>query len=248
MDYGMLSLLISSILFGFLFMYVRQKFQMYDTKIQSMLDIIQSMAVEMKKHCSNYTEDSESENESDSESSSSSERNSEPIMESKSIDNITNKVITLDENFDMTSIPLSQLGMTLHLVDALSHSMDYADVDVKKIIIHTNEITDFPRVDEIHEVHDIDEIHEVHDIEEIHEVHDIEEIHDITDLSNIEEIVETHIKEIPMETIEAESVKSIPTDIYEGMSVKELKDKVASLGGPPLKTRKALMDFLNSKL
>jgi hypothetical protein len=44
------------------------------------------------------------------------------------------------------------------------------------------------------------------------------------------------------------STKSISTDLYDGLSVKELKERVSILGGPPLKTRKALMDFLKSKL
>ena len=34
---------------------------------------------------------------------------------------------------------------------------------------------------------------------------------------------------------------------YESMSLKDLKEKVALLGGPKLRTKKELVDFLNKK-
>jgi hypothetical protein len=35
---------------------------------------------------------------------------------------------------------------------------------------------------------------------------------------------------------------------YESLTLKELKDKVADLGGPKLRTKKELLDFLKNKI
>jgi hypothetical protein len=43
-------------------------------------------------------------------------------------------------------------------------------------------------------------------------------------------------------------VKKIEVDLYNSMSVKELKEKVTELGGPKLKTKKELVDFLKTEI
>jgi hypothetical protein len=49
--------------------------------------------------------------------------------------------------------------------------------------------------------------------------------------------VESDVKKIQLETPE-----------YENLSLKELKDKVSDLGGPKLRTKKELLDFLKNKI
>ena len=53
----------------------------------------------------------------------------------------------------------------------------------------------------------------------------------------VTEVAEADIKKIQLEGPD-----------YESLSLKELKDKVADLGGPKLRTKKELLDFLKNKI
>jgi hypothetical protein len=56
--------------------------------------------------------------------------------------------------------------------------------------------------------------------------------------------------EIELEVTEVADIKKIQLEgpDYESLSLKELKDKVADLGGPKLRTKKELLDFLKNKI
>ena len=56
------------------------------------------------------------------------------------------------------------------------------------------------------------------------------------DVPNVEEYKKEESKQIVLE------------GAYESLTLKELKDKVATMGGPVLKTRKALLEFLEKKI
>ena len=57
---------------------------------------------------------------------------------------------------------------------------------------------------------------------------------------------EEDVKLITLEK-EPEEIKTISlANDYESLSLKELKDKVTELGGPKLRTKKELLDFLKN--
>jgi hypothetical protein len=51
-----------------------------------------------------------------------------------------------------------------------------------------------------------------------------------------------------IEVSDDESVKQVAVDEYSKLSLKDLKQKVNDLGGPPLKTKQALINFLKKKV
>ena len=54
---------------------------------------------------------------------------------------------------------------------------------------------------------------------------------------------------LPKRKISEDTVKTLVVNVdYDSMSVKELKEKVAELGGPKLKTKKDLVEFLKNKI
>lgn len=194
-----LSLLLSSIMFGMFYMYVRQKFISYETKFQSMFDIIQSMALELKNR--------QSDSESDSDDST-------DVYEKKVIN-----LSQMDGPFDFSvhlCNEVTKLESDIHIVD-LEPVEPEVHVNLECEIEHVKLEQVEPEEPEV-------------------------------------EPEEPQVEFVELEPVKLEpdvddmSTKSISTDIYDGLSVKELKERVAILGGPPLKTRKALMDFLKSKL
>lgn len=64
------------------------------------------------------------------------------------------------------------------------------------------------------------------------------------------EQIETEMKVVSDDEVEVSDVKKIQleTPEYENLSLKELKDKVSDLGGPKLRTKKELLDFLKNKI
>jgi hypothetical protein len=55
--------------------------------------------------------------------------------------------------------------------------------------------------------------------------------------------------ELPKRKVSSDDVKTLSVEInYESLSVKELKDKVAEMNGPKLKTKKELLEFLKNKM
>jgi len=190
-----LSLLLSSIMFGMFYMYVRQKFISYETKFQSMFDIIQSMALELKNI--------RNESESDSDSDDSSDLYEKKVINLSQIDSpfdfsvhLRNEVLPVE-----STIPLEVIPDTMELL---------------------------PKVEDMQVVELVSEVVPV-----------------VVPVVEVEPVVELEVEVLDVDDM---STKSISTDLYDGLSVKELKERVSILGGPPLKTRKALMDFLKSKL
>ena len=188
-----LSLLLSSIMFGMFYMYVRQKFISYETKFQSMFDIIQSMALELKNR--------RDESESDSDSDDSSDVYEKKVINLSQMDSpfdfsvhLRNEVLQVESNIPLEVMPEPDV---VQIVEPAVLELDVVQLDVVELVE--------PSVDVV-------------------------------------ELVESSVD------VDDMSTKSISTDLYDGLSVKELKERVSILGGPPLKTRKALMDFLKSKL
>jgi len=55
--------------------------------------------------------------------------------------------------------------------------------------------------------------------------------------------------ELPKRVVSVDDVKTLTVEVnYDSLSVKELKDKVAELNGPKLKTKKELLEFLKNKM
>jgi hypothetical protein len=182
-------------MFGMFYMYVRQKFISYETKFQSMFDIIQSMALELKNI--------RNESESDSDSDDSSDLYEKKVINLSQIDSpfdfsvhLRNEVLPVE-----STIPLEVIPDTMELL---------------------------PKVEDMQVVELVSEVVPV-----------------VVPVVEVEPVVELEVEVLDVDDM---STKSISTDLYDGLSVKELKERVSILGGPPLKTRKALMDFLKSKL
>ena len=85
----------------------------------------------------------------------------------------------------------------------------------------------------------------------------------VIDETNILEMMSRVMQHPPQQNIEVFDMDNIPVEVeynnepkqiviegvYDSLSVKELKEKVAALGGPAsLKTRKALLEFLAKKI
>lgn len=55
--------------------------------------------------------------------------------------------------------------------------------------------------------------------------------------------------DLPKRIVSEDNVKTLSVDLsYEDMSVKDLKEKVAEMNGPKLKTKKELLEFLKNKI
>lgn len=55
--------------------------------------------------------------------------------------------------------------------------------------------------------------------------------------------------ELPKRKVSSDDVKTLSVELnYDSLSVKELKDKVAEMNGPKLKTKKELLEFLKNKM
>jgi hypothetical protein len=185
-------------MFGMFYMYVRQKFISYETKFQSMFDIIQSMALELKNR--------RDESESDSDSDDSSDVYEKKVINLSQMDSpfdfsvhLRNEVLQVESNIPLEVMPEPDV---VQIVEPAVLELDVVQLDVVQLDVV--ELVE-PSVDVV-------------------------------------ELVESSVD------VDDMSTKSISTDLYDGLSVKELKERVSILGGPPLKTRKALMDFLKSKL
>ena len=89
-------------------------------------------------------------------------------------------------------------------------------------------------------------------------VHDFPEQIDLSvpDLSNESDPIESSREvnhpvdaDLPKRVVSVDDVKTLSVTMnYEALSVKELKDKVAELNGPKLKTKKELLEFLKNKM
>ena len=78
-------------------------------------------------------------------------------------------------------------------------------------------------------------------------------MHEISIDVDTEPIIVHKQEEAPVEKLievsDDESVKKITVDNeYSQLSLKDLKQKVNDLGGPPLKTKQALINFLKKKV
>jgi len=69
------------------------------------------------------------------------------------------------------------------------------------------------------------------------------------DLAPVELVSKTVDEGLPKRIVSADDVKTLKLDSpYEAMTLKELKEKVAEINGPKLKTKKELMEYLKNKM
>lgn len=110
----------------------------------------------------------------------------------------------------------------------------------------------FSRVDEESEEESEDEEDESEEEseEESDEIKDIEPEKDYFPVLEMKEFptIEKDIKVVSDDELEEVTVKKIQLEgpDYESLTLKELKDKVSDLGGPKLRTKKELLDFLKN--
>lgn len=77
------------------------------------------------------------------------------------------------------------------------------------------------------------------------EIEEIEPVHEVVE--NVEIDVDLPKRVVSVDDLS--EVKTLTVDVsYDALSVKELKDKVAELNGPKLKTKKELLEFLKNKM
>ena len=157
-------------LIGLLFLYIRQKMGVYELRLNTLTDVVQTLAQELATPLHNEIEpdlDSDSDDSTDSEESTDSE--CEDIE-------IKVKVIELEKPIEQVTIELDE---KIKVMDETIEVMD------EKI-----------------------------------------------------------------EVSDEETVKTIKIELnpYESLSVKELKEKVAEMGGPVLKTKKALLEYIEKKM
>jgi hypothetical protein len=89
---------------------------------------------------------------------------------------------------------------------------------------------------------------EVSDLSSVVEM-DMPVVDDVVDLSGSAEVHSVSIDlGLPKRVVSNDNVKTLTLDSpYDTMSLKELKEKVAEINGPKLKTKKELMDYLKNK-
>lgn len=147
-------------LIGLLFLYIRQKMAMYDVRLNTLTDVIQTLAHELSPGMKpiNLEPDPESDSDSNSDSNSDTESDSDCEGDLKPIEIVINSEIKPE----IKHIDLNELD-----------KIEVSDDEVKTIDLSTN---------------------------------------------------------------------------VNNLTVKELKEKVAAMGGPALKTRKALLEFLENKM
>ena len=115
----------------------------------------------------------------------------------------------------------------------------------------------FSRVDEVDE-ESVDDVSESESEDESESEEEEDEIKDIEPEKGYFPVLE--MKEFPTIEKEIEDIKVVSDDEeevtvkkiqlegpdYESLTLKELKDKVSDLGGPKLRTKKELLDFLKN--
>ena len=69
-------------------------------------------------------------------------------------------------------------------------------------------------------------------------------------MDDMKVVSDDEVDVVEVEVNEVSEVKKINLEgpDYESLSLKELKDKVTDLGGPKLRTKKELLDFLKNKI
>jgi hypothetical protein len=101
-------------------------------------------------------------------------------------------------------------------------------------------------VDEMDEV-DVDDMEDDDDEEQDNEIIREKEVElEVEDIGLTIEPVQSPVNEVKTISLEKRVVSDDNVD-YESMSLKDLKEKVALLGGPKLRTKKELVNFLNKK-
>jgi hypothetical protein len=100
------------------------------------------------------------------------------------------------------------------------------------------------RMEEIENVSESDEEEDEYEEDEVDEIDEVDKIDEV-------EVKEVEIKdyepEIKMIQLPKTTVSDDDVSEFDGLSLKELKEKVAELEGPKLKTKKECIDFLKIK-
>ena len=66
-------------------------------------------------------------------------------------------------------------------------------------------------------------------------------------MDDIKVVSDDEVEVVELNEVDVKKINLEGPD-YESLSLKELKDKVTDLGGPKLRTKKELLDFLKNKI
>jgi hypothetical protein len=259
------------VLFISLFLYFRQKILALEEKLKLLSDVTTTMAgITTLQHAPakpmvvpsvvHVPEDSESESESEREAESESESDGSysdnddsvsieevydvtPAMTFFHVDNDIKNVVVmrdsvpqLDEaverlsmslpHFEVTTVKKVDLGM-VDLSPVESIMMDLSPVDLAPVELTPVELASV-------------ELAPV----ELASV-DLAPV----ELASVELVSKSVDEGLPKRIVSADDVKTLKLDSpYEAMTLKELKEKVAEINGPKLKTKKELMEYLKNKM
>ena len=249
----MLSLSVTFVLVGLLYVFMKQKLATSEGKLNTLFGVVQQLAgeIQLLKNRNNHAPPANTDANTSAEpvttmNSDNNEDNPEVIQvsddenESNNSDNSDDDSSDYDSSDDENDDDKDGEGERLTMEEANDSS------DMKKEDVATMEIS----VEEINvEKISVEEIN----VEKISPDIPIENI--LSPSTDVE--LETDLKPMeinleitPLDSDSAETSKIVEVDLDEDLSklsVKELKGRVESINGPPLKTKKALIEYLNSK-
>ena len=225
---------ITMVLWVSLFLYVRQRINALEDKITllsqlttTVAGITRTLSEPHEPECSECHETNESD-ESDDESDQST----------KSDKSDTSDVPPLEELTPLDEAPLHLMMSHFPRMNEMS-SMEFKCVMIGEGGMNMV----FP--EQVQSANAV-EIEEILDTEPL----PVESV-DLTDLVEHVQHVQ-HVEDLPKRVVSVDDVHEVKTlnvELnYDSLSVKELKDKVAEMNGPKLKTKKELLEFLKNKM
>lgn len=239
----MLSLSVTFVLVGLLYVFMKQKLTTSEGKLNTLFGVVQQLAgeIQLLKNRNNHAPPANTDANTSAEhvttmNSDNNEDNPEVIQvsddenESNNSDNSDDDSSDYDSSDDENDDDKDGEGERLTMEEANDSS------GMKKEDVATMEIS----VEEIN----VEKISPDIPIENILSPSTDVELE--TDLKPME----INLEITPLDSDSAETSKIVEVDLDEDLSklsVKELKGRVESINGPPLKTKKALIEYLNSK-
>jgi len=239
----MLSLSVTFVLVGLLYVFMKQKLATSEGKLNTLFGVVQQLAgeIQLLKNRNNHAPPANTDANTSAEpvttmNSDNNEDNPEVIQvsddenESNNSDNSDDDSSDYDSSDDENDDDKDGEGERLTMEEANDSS------DMKKEDVATMEIS----VEEIN----VEKISPDIPIENMLSPSTDVELE--TDLKPME----INLEITPLDSESTETSKIVEVDLDEDLSklsVKELKGRVESIKGPPLKTKKALIEYLNSK-
>ena len=239
----MLSLSVTFVLVGLLYVFMKQKLATSEGKLNTLFGVVQQLAGEIQMLKDRITQSGTSD---PSGNPSASIKKEEPEA--------VNAVIQVSDD-DNDSDNSDENSSDEENSDADNSDADNSDEDTSDEENSTEGGSLTMKESEENETMKKGDVGTMEiTVEEISTEVPIEDIVPSDPVLDVEEVLppmEIDLDITPLNTESAGTSKIVEVDLDEDLSklsVKELKVRVADINGPPLKTKKALIEYLNSKL